>query len=1531
MTPASRTASHQSLTKDSEGQKMLPPLSYDALKQEVESGFNRTEYAIVSPIDSKGVNNNVISSSSSPPHSSRYSQLSDDPSLASPGPQSTPHNTLRMSSHFTTSSPLSSLPPSSPPPATPHLLHSPVFGSLLQGLPPSSPPPASLYPTSSSPLSSVPDHIRLDSGLKQAVFHSPISSPLSSLPEEYLHNLNELATGSPCSDRSSASLVSVNRSSSSGSFDPEDLVGYARGQREPSVIFINSQDSLLEANNALESPHLDFGTYSNNELDQMESKPLQIQGAKSDFGLHPNRNLLLPSIWVESDPEPKDEEPDSTWTLQEAMQETGESAEVKEEDIKKGATSTAEDARLPAFGQSAEFSSPKLYQTQGNESQMLLLWDTQGEHNPLWDFQTAEMIGEHVVDLVSQYLGYQAFLSCATGVSTVVVPPSIFHAVLIHNPGDEVHKMLWTPHNPPSRILLPVVDLARLHCYLWYGDIERASGRSSITLNYLDSLGAPKQKDWHTRFDAVHKVIKYLFPGIDGTIKGEINRLPGYRQDTGSLDCGIFMCQAMSAIVFGAREALSNLLPVYEVRTRIKHILAECRNGALEYLAEGRYSTQITILHRVVLPDPPPLRSAASKENTGVTYTIGTTDSDFSLRDKEATARIRRPHCYSRSEQSLGHSSVPPRRPLIHEEKTYVESSGAEILSNSRRATSALSGFSFVYGRSTTRRFPSIPEYSYEAFFDDLTAPESLWPSGRIANGGGRDHQLLLQAALLSEPIRRSRAQSGISVVDSHLVKPDSGSSIGEYIATIRDIENRDPRAKVWAFLTGQVAGKQLALNWLKDSVHPDEEWMDIALDIDSLSLTVDEPEFSMPVAVNAYPARASTLSSDNGLRIWVDGQKRPLSHFLNFTCFTLGSNNQFRVNIFYPSYIVPRLNNQRYRTFMEAADYEQWYDKVFMYALELVSRKVPPNLRLACIQAAVELPPTYASAQARAHLTDGGRNFAGYKITHEVLNMIIPEMRRIVNTTQELAKFRDYFFHIWGTNLKTVGQRVDGRAGDNPLLHIFRTYPIVPWEKQNPQDIFVDVAVEIFINSDRLPADLGYVTMIWNSKAIAELMGSTYLSHQHDAYMHSQIVGGLRAFTTGLDTHSIVKFQCYQKDMKQTYIHGDNSLGTGFSPQDALGSTKRYFTQMTKLNAAWSYQSSFGIRAEWRSNAWAANQMLQMDPYRWLTRFLEVQAIVVHTTLSVFNLKSYALMLYRKSISLQQQLTLRERSREEVQLLVLVTTYLIKGLVKRPDDMSSSRTMADRLNLIQRAVRYGFPTLQPHMLSDCVTRLTGQVEKEEWSILNFLRCKQPGGARLKTSFSSKPALTILPSPPAGVTGSQLQGPSPLSAVLTGPNPDSKELSDDDMEWSRCFVNERLSTWLWARFPEHHLRMHAKQPICFKGPWRIAGWHRTVSEDVQPGFRIRTRKNFQAVADELLPLDWISNSSEGQWRTYQDSVLNHIRNRIVRRGAPSPQRFATQLRDALQLHLHDWDYLPATQKHKCILLSLADKNILAPD
>jgi hypothetical protein len=280
--------------------------------------------------------------------------------------------------------------------------------------------------------------------------------------------------------------------------------------------------------------------------------------------------------------------------------------------------------------------------------------------------------------------------------------------------------------------------------------------------------------------------------------------------------------------------------------------------------------------------------------------------------------------------------------------------------------------------------------------------------------------------------------------------------------------------------------------------------------------------------------------------------------------------------------------------------------------AIRRVTDRAPENLRLACLQACSELPPSYRHAEARAMGSAGVRNFTGNKLIPEIVNMMIPEMRHIVNSNPALVRYRGYFYHIVGINLKSVGQSLVGRANGNPLLHVFREYPIVAWHRANPQDIFVDVAFEILVDPNRLPGALHHTTLVWDQQVMKRLARPGWRVPREDAYVHSHEVGGIRAQArTRVRQSGMVAFQCYQKDYKQTYVHGDRSIGTGFAPTDAVGKTERYVTEMNRLQMAWGHEASHGVRAEWRCGAFAATILLKQDPTDWLHRLYEEGAIV--------------------------------------------------------------------------------------------------------------------------------------------------------------------------------------------------------------------------------------------------------------------------------------------------------------------------------
>lgn len=110
----------------------------------------------------------------------------------------------------------------------------------------------------------------------------------------------------------------------------------------------------------------------------------------------------------------------------------------------------------------------------------------------------------------------------------------------------------------------------------------------------------------------------------------------------------------------------------------------------------------------------------------------------------------------------------------------------------------------------------------------------------------------------------------------------------------------------------------------------------------------------------------------------------------------------------------------------------------------------------------------------------------------------------------------------------------------------------------------------------------------------------------------------------------------------------------------------------------------------------------------------------------------------YRWVFSQMQVLNQRERESEAVLLLACILTYLIHGLVKKPDDMSSSRDMANDFGITSRARRFGIASIPPDRLSPDFVRVEGLLEFKRYAILDHTAKKNPAGARMKTSHAPK-------------------------------------------------------------------------------------------------------------------------------------------------------------------------------------------------
>ncbi|KAB5588112.1 Cell wall alpha-1,3-glucan synthase ags1 [Ceratobasidium theobromae] len=749
-------------------------------------------------------------------------------------------------------------------------------------------------------------------------------------------------------------------------------------------------------------------------------------------------------------------------------------------------------------------------------------WEEDVENNPLYDLSTNAMVHISVIDYIACYLQHIIYHGPHMAEGVLIIPPSIYHTVTCNLDTSQAvdFPTVWAPEVLPTRLLLPIVEQhdRTKHWFLIYGIITEDHGSISMVLNYIDSLPRPNDTVIRRRFQLACKVIRVLFPQFqDKRIKRTYQPLPTFRQASGSLDCGIFCCQVLLAIGFEQTCALLDPLPVQDVKDHMLDILKEVQASILDDIAQGGISGVGIPLHRLlqsgvqgsmvflkdIIPVPTtfgqPSSAYSSKAPTPAPSTPQVQISSplcHALLASHALANHLLPDQVEPSRLVLDNSLSSPN-PLqppvcpIHSASSVTN----EQASTSGKISTLMSGHTFTYGRPAPHEFREGQQWS--TFFGDLREPQCNWPVGMLQGIRSRKVNDVLAGVFLAQSSPQSTLPPGITIVPGPTTRRDtSGMAIAEFTQHLLEIEDLFERQK--ALLSGGNPDRPLKLNWLKDTIDLEEDWLLPSVDIDSLSLTISNPKFMEPVVIHAYPPRAATISTDNGLKVLHNGQERPLSHSVqNFCCFSVGTNNQFKVNIFFPNYVVPRANNRRYKTFMKNMDYCWWYDEVFLVTLEKVSNRLPPNLMPAYVQATQELPAMYFVAEKRAvSASKGGQNFTGHKMIPELLNHILPIMREIVERKDDLAHFRGFFFHIYGINLKTVGQGLDGQEQGNLLWHIFNMYPIVDWDKQNPQDVVVDFSLEINIDPRHLPADINHVTLLWDFDNVLAILRDTWALH---------------------------------------------------------------------------------------------------------------------------------------------------------------------------------------------------------------------------------------------------------------------------------------------------------------------------------------------------------------------------------------------------------------------------------------------------
>ncbi|KDN41833.1 hypothetical protein RSAG8_07204, partial [Rhizoctonia solani AG-8 WAC10335] len=491
-----------------------------------------------------------------------------------------------------------------------------------------------------------------------------------------------------------------------------------------------------------------------------------------------------------------------------------------------------------------------------------------------------------------------------------------------------------------------------------------------------------------------------------------------------------------------------------------------------------------------------------------------------------------------------------------------------------------------------------------QEFFLELRRTESAHPQGILEKTVGRSFDDLEEALLLRLPPGQN--------VPSVIPAQDRDLTLGELVEQFRNAGGgAKNRRQILTGITPNLSG-HLHLDWCKEAEIPDCDWFLASTDVDSLSLTAWDPEVCMDINVYPYPDRRRSLNRSNGLTVNLpDGKLIPMHQCPNVCFATIGSNNQFQVNIFFPGRREPSPGpNRRYRNFANEEELTALYDRIFLPTLHHIERQVPRKLHQLYLSVLQSLPSSYL-AMEKLCVIGGGRAFLPRKIPREIINLVFPAMRTIVNSNPDLASYRGYFFHIYGINLKQVGFNVHGRAGNNAMQHIFEMYPIVPWWKQNPHDIIADIGLEIHLDPSLLPERLYPYTLLWNQKQMQALVRHSWRLTREDPYCHSADVGGFTAQPRGKLLHGAIKYQVYLKDKVETYVDSERSVGANFTINHALSGAKTFASQWEAFQTVYRIPKCYGVRAEWRLTIWGAMHILRRDPMDLVQNMAQAGAIV--------------------------------------------------------------------------------------------------------------------------------------------------------------------------------------------------------------------------------------------------------------------------------------------------------------------------------
>jgi hypothetical protein len=149
----------------------------------------------------------------------------------------------------------------------------------------------------------------------------------------------------------------------------------------------------------------------------------------------------------------------------------------------------------------------------------------------------------------------------------------------------------------PKYILLPVVDRSSSHSYLWYIKSKKQNNSYKLSFFLIDSLGGLKDKTVLVeRAAPALPLVQQQFPGCMLEYSYSQKFYPEFQQGP-TLHCGFYVCQALSAALFGQLSSLNQPLEVTVVQINLASIIVELADGTFEHKLAGHQPTTGIRLH----------------------------------------------------------------------------------------------------------------------------------------------------------------------------------------------------------------------------------------------------------------------------------------------------------------------------------------------------------------------------------------------------------------------------------------------------------------------------------------------------------------------------------------------------------------------------------------------------------------------------------------------------------------------------------------------------------------------------------------------------------------------------------------------------------------------------------------------------------------------------------------------------------------------------------------------------------------------